>query len=87
MLRMRMRTASAKASVAMARNTPRRCMVGRPRTTAAIAPTTMPMTMATSSPGTSPNSLGLGPRVTAVKAAREAKPAWPRLSCPATRTA
>jgi hypothetical protein len=71
----------------MARKTPRRCIVGRPSTTAATAPTAMPITTAISNAGTSPTSSPLGARLAAENAATEANPACPRLSCPAIRTA
>jgi hypothetical protein len=75
-----MRTASANPSVAMARKTPRRCIVGRPRTTAASAPTAIPIATAISRAGTSPTSSPLGARLAPEKAPRAANPAWPRLS-------
>jgi hypothetical protein len=83
----KIRTISANASVAMARNTPRSRISGRPRMNATSIPTPTPNTIATTSDGTTPNSGSAGTTRVEVNAAREAMPSWARLSCPASSTA
>ena len=81
-----MRTISPNPRVAMARKTPRSRMTGRPSKKATQAPTSMPTGMPTTS-GLSPTTGLSGMTTVALKPASDARPAWPRLSCPAMRTA